>query len=127
MEEINKSAIGHFTELIVWQKNHKIILDVYVITKDFPKEEMFGLTNQIRRSASSVTANIAEGFGRYHAKDKSRFYIQARGSNTELQNHLILAYDLGYITRGEFNKLKIKIFEGYKLICGIIGSTKNFV
>lgn len=115
--------INHFTNLIAWQKNHNIILNIYNISQKFPKEELFGLTGQIRRAASSVTANIAEGYGRYHSKDRIRFYMIARGSNTELQNHIILAKDLNYITEAEFIKLKTDIFEGYKIICGLIKST----
>ncbi len=115
--------INHFTNLIAWQKNHKVILKIYLITRHFPKEELFGLTSQIRRASSSVTANIAEGYGRFHEKDRARFYLQARGSNTELQNHIILAHDLKYITDGDYEELKRDIFEGYKIICGLIKST----
>ena len=103
--------IDHFTKLIAWQKNHENILRIYKLTNFFPKQELFGLTSQIRRAASSVTANIAEGYGRYHSKDKKRFYFIARGSNTELQNHLILAYDLGYIEQSDYDSLKLNIFE----------------
>ena len=77
----------------------------------------------MRRAAISITANIAEGFGRFHSKDKTRFYLMARGSSTELQNYLILCRDLGYITEETFNQLKINAFEGYKIICGLIKST----
>ncbi len=115
--------IHHFTHLFAWQKNHKLVLKIYEITKKFPKEELFGLISQIRRATSSITANIAEGYGRFHSKDRIRFYLQARGSSAELQNHLILAYDLGYITEDEFNESKIIAFEGYKIICGLINST----
>lgn len=117
--------IDHFTQLIAWQKNHKVVLRIYKVTKDFPKEELFGLISQIRRASASVTANIAEGYGRYHQKDRIKFYLNARGSNTELQNHLILAHDLKYIPDEIFNELKADIFEGYKIICGLINSTNN--
>jgi four helix bundle protein len=120
---MSNKNIDHFTHLIAWQKNHKNTLKIYKITKKFPKDELFGLISQIRRAAASVTANIAEGYGRFHTKDRIRFYLHARGSNTELQNHLILAYDLRYITEEEYNELKISIFEGYKIICGLIKST----
>jgi len=120
---MTKQNIHHFTDLIAWQKNHQIVLKIYKITKKFPKEETFGLISQIRRASASITANIAEGYGRFHSKDRIRFYLYARGSSTELQNHLILAHDLSYITEKEFNELKINIFEGYKIICGLIKST----
>lgn len=117
--------IHHFTHLIAWQKNHELVLKIYKITKNFPEEEMFGIISQIRRAASSVTANIAEGYGRFHPKDRIKFYLHARGSSAEVQNHLILAHDLGYISKGDFNELKMISFEGYKIICGLIKSTSN--
>ena len=122
---MNKTTIQHFTDLNTWKKNHEFVKLVYEISKKFPTEEQFGLTNQLRRSASSVTANIAEGYGRYHLKDKIKFYHQARGSNTESQNHIILAFELNYLSEKDYNKLKIVVFEGYKLICGLIRSTSN--
>ena len=91
-------GIDHFTKLIAWQKNHELVLLIYKTTKRFPKNEMFGLTSQIRRAASSITANIAEGFGRYYPKDKTRFYYQARGSSSEVQDQMILAKDLKYLS-----------------------------
>jgi len=120
---MSNQKINHFTHLIAWQKNHQLVLKIYKITKKFPKEELFGLVSQIRRAAASITANIAEGYGRFHSKDRIRFYLHARGSSTELQNHLILARDLNYITEAEFNELKADAFEGYKIICGLIKST----
>lgn len=116
--------INHFTQLIAWQKNHEVVLKIYKITKNFPQEEMFGLTSQTRRSAASITSNIAEGYGRFHSKDRVKFYLQARGSSCELQNHLILAKDLEYIDKDLYDDLKIKVFEGYKIICGLINSTQ---
>jgi len=120
-----QNNIKHFTDLLAWQKNHQLVLEIYKITKKFPKDELFGLTSQIRRAVVSITSNIAEGFGRYYFKDKARFYIMARGSSTEVQNQLILAKDLGYINKDEFNKIKIISFEGYKLICGIISAMEK--
>ncbi|OGH79523.1 MAG: hypothetical protein A2469_02350 [Candidatus Magasanikbacteria bacterium RIFOXYC2_FULL_40_16] len=119
------NTIQHFTDLNAWQKNHEFVKLVYKVTQNFPTGEQFGLTNQLRRSASSITANIAEGYGRYHLKDKIKFYYQARGSNTESQNHIILAFELNYLSEEDYNKLKIVVFEGYKLICGLIRSTSN--
>lgn len=99
--------------------------EVYKVTKDFPEQEKFGLTSQLRRAAVSITANIAEGYGRYHYRDKNKFYYQARGSNAEVQNYLILAKDLGYLTDEQYQQLKQITFEGYKLLSGLIKSTKN--
>jgi four helix bundle protein len=75
-----------------------VVLLIYQVTKNFPKEEIYGLIAQIRHSASSIPAKIAESFGRFHYKDKIRFYHQARGSSTETQNHLSLSRDLIYLT-----------------------------
>ena len=117
--------ITHFTRLEVWKKNHELVLNIYKATKKFPSDELFGLVSQIRRSASSITANIAEGYGRRLKKDKNRFYQIACGSNTETQNHLILAKDLEYLSEEDFLLLKGLIWDGYKLIIGLIRSTER--
>lgn len=113
-------GIRHFTHLDAWKKNHELVLEVYKLTRNFPKEEMFGLTSQIRRAASSITANIAEGYGRYHYKDKAKFYLIARGSATETQDQLITAKDLGYLSEEDYNRVKVISYEGYKLVCGLV-------
>ena len=86
----------HFTQLIVWQKAHQLILSIYRLTKCFPKDELFCLTSQIRRSATSVPANIAEGYRKRTIPDKSKFLNIAQGSLDETHYYLILAKDLGY-------------------------------
>lgn len=83
-------------DLEVWQKAHQLVLDVYRITTPFPREEVFGLTAQVRRSAAAVAANIVEGFRRPTAPDKLRFYHTALASLDESEYHLLLAQDLGY-------------------------------
>lgn len=123
---MTNSSIRHFADLIAWQKSHYLTLKVYQLTNNFPKEEMFGLISQLRRAASSITCNIAEGYGRYHYNDKIRFYYQARGSNMEVQNLLILSNDLGYIDKNIYQELKSLAYEGYKLLNGLINSTGNF-
>lgn len=85
-----------FKELIVWQKAHQFVLNVYKITKLFPKEEQYGLSNQFRRAAVSVAANIAEGFRKNGKLDKLRFYNIAQGSLEECRYYLVLTEDLGY-------------------------------
>jgi len=117
--------IKNFTDLIAWQKNHDVVLEIYKITKYFPQEEVFGLVKQLRRSASSMTSNLAEGAGRFYYKDKVRFYFMARGSNTETQNHLILATDLDYITKEKYLDIKLKLEEGHILINALIKSVSN--
>lgn len=116
--------ITSFTQLIVWQKGHKFALDIYAITKDFPKEELFGLTSQIRRAVVSITSNIAEGFGRQSYKDKARFYILAFGSLTEVQNQLLLARDLNYLEKTKFNQLWENSIEIQKMLSVLIKNSQ---
>ena len=89
---LNKSQ--KFTDLIVWQKSHELVLSIYKMTSYFPKEEVYGLTSQIRRSAVSIPANIAEGFIKRGIKDKIRFFNIAQGSLEELKYYLILTNDI---------------------------------
>ena len=91
-------ASQSFEQLLVWQKGHQYVLSIYRITKLFPKEEIFGLVNQMRRAAASITANIAEGYAKISPKDKLRFYNISQGSLEETRNFVILSKDLGYIT-----------------------------
>jgi four helix bundle protein len=86
-----------FRDLIVWQKAHAFVLEVYRTTEAFPKKEVFGLSSQFRRAAISVPANIAEGFKKRGKADKLRFYNIAQGSVEECQYYLILAHDLKYV------------------------------
>ena len=85
-----------FEDLAVWQKAHRWVLEIYKITRRFPREEMFVLTAQFRRAAISIPANIAEGFIKRGAADRARFYNIAQGSLEESRYYLILARDLGY-------------------------------
>ena len=88
-----------FTDLKVWQRSHALVIEVYRFTAGFPGEERFGLTFQIRRAASSVPSNIAEGSKRAHRKDYARFLNIAEGSAAELEYFVILARDLGFLDR----------------------------
>ncbi len=117
-----KTEVKNFYDLKVWQDTHKVVLEIYKITKDFPKEEQFGLISQMRRAASSIAANIAEGFGRFHYKDKIRFYQQARGSAVEFQNHIFLSQDLGYLTKQKARDLFQQIDVVLKELNGLINS-----
>ena len=109
-----------FTEMPVWQKAHSLSVEVYELTIDLPRSEDYGLTSQIRRSSNGVAACIAEGFGRSTKKDKSNFYIIARGSSFETQNHLLYGKKVGYfetqITQRLFKEYNELIFELNKLI-----------
>lgn len=94
-----------FKDLKVWRLSHELRLKVYRISRSFPRDEIFGITSQVRRSASSIPANIAEGSGRKSDRELVRFLQIARGSASELEYHLILARDLEYLKTAEFNKL----------------------
>lgn len=117
--------INEFTDLIVWQKGHSLCVALYKVTQAFPQEEIFGITSQIRRSSSSVTANIAEGFGRKTAKDQLHFYYQANGSLLELRSHLLLSRDIGYLTEDKWDFLNGKAVEVHKLLSGLIKTHTN--
>ncbi len=117
------NKIQDFTDLIVWQKGHNLVLEIYKITSDFPNDERYCLTNQIRRSASSITSNIAEGFGRNTAKDKNQFYSISKGSALETKNHLILAKDLQYLKNENFESLNKEISAVIRLISGLMRSS----
>ena len=90
---------------MVWQKAHQLVLLVYSATKSFPKEEVFGLTSQMRRCAVSVPANIVEGYGRKSDKEKLNFFNIAKGSLTELEYYIELTLELGYINEKGFSDL----------------------
>lgn len=98
-------ASKSFKDLIVWQKAHQLVLKIYKTTKSFPKEETYGITSQIRRSAISVAANIAEGFKKRGKKDKVRFFNIAEGSLEETKYYLLLAHDLEYADTSNFEEL----------------------
>ena len=93
-----RSPARTFEDLVVWQKAHALALGVYRLTRDFPHEERFGLTSQLRRAAVSVPANIAEGFKRRNRPDKARLMNVAEGSLEEARYYLTLARDLGYLS-----------------------------
>jgi len=107
MEKIIENKITKtqtFQDLVVWQKAHKLTLEIYTITKTFPKEEMYGLVSQMRRSAVSVPANIAEGYKKRGKLDKARFFNISEGSLNEIKYYLILSKDLNYLN-SEFDEL----------------------
>lgn len=94
-------AAESFTDLVVWQKSHRLVLDVYRVSTRFPSHELYGLTAQLRRAAVSVPANIAEGFRKRGKGDKLRYLNIAQGSLEEVRYYLLLARDLGYVDANE--------------------------
>lgn len=112
--------IVDFTDLEAWQKAHELVLGIYNITDKYPRSELFGLVSQVRRAAMSISANIAEGFSRYHYKDKVRFYYNARASASEVINFLILSFDLSYLDENVCLKLKNDANNVRMLINGLV-------
>ncbi len=90
-----------FKDLIVWQKSYKLVLEIYKITKDFPKSETYGLSQQMRKAAVSIPSNIAEGYGRKHKAEYNQFLSIAYGSLLELETQFLLANDLKYVSKNE--------------------------
>ena len=119
-ESQTKIISKSFTELEVWKKMRLLKIKIETLTKTFPAEEKFRLTNQIVRSVRSVNASIAEGHGRYTFPDRIHFCIIARGSLSETYNHLIDAYDCTYITLEKLTELKNELNEVEKILNGFI-------
>ena len=119
---MKSDLVKRFYDLEVWQRAHHLALEIYGLTKTFPKEELYGITNQLRRASSSITANLAEGFARYHFKDKNKFYYNSRGSVAEVQNFLLLSKDLNYLETSTSYKLIEEYETVSKLLNGLIKS-----
>lgn len=116
----NKFMNKEYTDLEVWQESRKLTNQVYELTKSFPKEEQFGLTNQIRRAVVSVTSNIAEGCGRQTAKDTINFLHISRGSLYELETQCYVALDQQYMTKEQFQSIHSSIQVCKRLLNGFI-------
>lgn len=115
-------AIRNFYDLDAWQQSRFLAVELYKATRNFPREEVYGIVSQIRRAGVSIPTNIAEGFGRYYFKDKKRFYYQSRGSLYEVQNLLIISKDLEYLSKEKYTELFIKTQNVSRLIWGLIRS-----
>lgn len=113
-----------FHDMKVWQKAHQFVLAVYRVTASFPKDELYGLTNQIRRAAVSVAANIAEGRGRGSDADFARFMQMSMGSANELEYELLLARDLGYLTAELHNTLETDVREVKQMLASFLRKLK---
>ena len=113
-----------FRELKVWEKSHELTLAIYKATAKFPREELYGLTSQIRRSCSSIPANIAEGCGRGSEAELARFLQVAFGSASELEYHLLLAHDLSLLNGSDYDKLCGKVTEVKRMLTSFIQKLK---
>ena len=120
-------SIANFYELDAWRHGHGIVLGIYAVTKNFPKDEMFGLVSQMRRASVSVTSNISEGFARRSIKEKLHFYNMAAGSLSELHNQLFIVKDVGYVDLDVFLSIQEKVVTTHKILNGLISKTKTLI
>ena len=109
-----------FRNLKVWKRAHQVVLDVYKHTASFPPEERYGLTSQVRRSATSVPSNIAEGCGRGSDADFARFVQMAMGSASELEYQLLLAHDLQLLIKGDYRQLSRDVQDVRRMLNGLL-------
>jgi four helix bundle protein len=120
-----KSEIVTYMDLDVWNLAHEFVLEIYKITRNYPDVEKFGLTNQLRRAASSIPANIAEGNG----KQTTRLYVQSlyisKGELNEARYFLLLSKDLNYLMKEKYIELKMKLDRIEMMLMGLIKSLKN--
>lgn len=114
-----------FRKLNVWEKGHALTLSVYKATLRFPKEELYGLTSQIRRASASIPANIAEGCGRSGKAELARFLQVAMGSASEVDYHLLLARDLGYLDASPYGELDGRAKEVERMLTSFIARVKS--
>jgi len=117
--------ITKFTDLEVWKEAHGLTLLIYQETNSFPKSEQYGLTSQMRRAAVSIESCIAEGFSRYHYKDRARFYYDARGSLAEVRSQSITAKDLKFMTEKAFQEIINQSEKTGIILGGLIRSTED--
>jgi four helix bundle protein len=109
-----------FREIKVWAKSHVLTLEVYKVTVSFPREEVYGLTSQLRRSSASIPANIAEGFGRGGNAELARFLQIAMGSACEVEYHVLLARDLNFLTEKIYDDLNERIVEVKRMLASLL-------
>jgi four helix bundle protein len=121
---LNGEQLKDFRELKVWGKAHQLTLDVYRSTAGFPKEELYGLTSQIRRAAASIPANIAEGCGRGGNVEFARFLQIAMGSASELEYHLLLSRDLKILDPTQHRQLDLQVVEVKRILSSLIQKIK---
>ncbi len=115
-------AVVSYRDLIAWQKSISLVTDLYRLTRCFPKDEIYGLTSQIRRAAVSIPANIAEGQGRLSTGEFRQFLGHARGSLFELESHTLIAQNLGYLPEQEANKIVARVHELGRVVNGLLKS-----
>lgn len=118
-------SIKTYKDLLVWQKGIQIVKEVYLLCKYFPKDEIYGLQSQVKRSSVSIPSNIAEGWGRKYTKSYVQFLKYSRGSLLELETQMIIAKELNFISAEKFNKIESLIIEESKMLNAFIKSVEK--
>jgi four helix bundle protein len=118
------TGIRSYRDLIVWQKSMKLVSEIYICSKEFPSDERFGLTSQMRRSAVSIPSNIAEGYGRNSTGDYKRFLQIAVGSLFELQTQIEIAFQLNYVNEDKYKSVFMICTEIDKMLYSLIQKVK---
>ncbi len=116
-----------YRDLLVWQKSMKLARAVYNLTKLFPKEELYGITSQIRRAVISIPSNIAEGYSRKHRQEYSQFVRVAFASGAELETQLLLAKDLNFVSPKNFEQSESLLLEVMKMLNKLITSLNETI
>ena len=125
--EMENKKIESYKDLIVWQKGIELVNEIYVLTKMFPKEEMFGLTNQMRRAAVSIPANIAEGWGRNSTKSYIQFVRISRGSLYEIETMMVIAKNQNYINEEQKSSTSSRIDELGKMLNKLLQKLDSYI
>jgi len=115
----------NYRDLQVWGKAHNLTLELYKVSRGFPREEIYGITSQLRRAAASIGANLAEGCGRRKSSELARFVRIAMGSASELDYHLLLSRDLGFMSADEFANASAKLIEVRKMLTSFSNSVEE--
>ena len=115
----------NYRDLQVWSKAHNLTLELYRVSRQFPREEIYGITSQLRRAAVSIGANLAEGCGRRTSSELARFVRIAMGSASELDYHLLLSRDLGFMAAGEFTNASAALVEVRKMLTSFLNSVEE--
>jgi four helix bundle protein len=109
-----------FRDLMVWRKAHSLTVDTYHVTNGFPKQEIYGMTSQIRRCAVSIAANIAEGCGKRGNAEFQRFLNISTGSASELEYYFLLAHDLGFLSDANYGELHSRVVEVKRMLASLV-------
>jgi len=121
----SNSEVVDFTDLNAWKAARALRKNIYMVCRGFPKQETFELSSQMRRAVVSMTANLAEGYGRFSYQENMQFCLQSLGSVYEIRDHLTMALDAGYITPEQYKQFDLQAISVIKLINGYIRATRQ--